>query len=1550
MGLRRAFLLCFGFIPVMQVVAQQVVNVQLNSGHFAVQEDFQYFDPVSNTGNFPTYCLIGFRESSPSATEQQSASYKILQYIAPGIYNARIDRPLSDEEKLELRFCSPIRPSWKKHALLDELSPDPVDSTVFVTAYFHEWDESKDLTLLSRIGATSIVPQQLTLSYRFHLPSGSLPILLSSPEIYWLEPAEFPLELNNWVERTNHRVPWVDKGAGKYQLSGKGVAVGEWDGTAADQHIDYQFRHFPQEPFSNNSNGRHATHVAGTVLGAGIKDPDAEGMAPEAILYSYDFQGPIPYEMDTSFRKFGIDLTQNSYSYGSSSDRCTVRGTYDGTSSALDALTYNYRKLLHVFAAGNSRSSNCKSGGYGTVHSGFQASKNSLVVGAVTNTDGNSSFHSYGPVRDGRLKPEVCAVGVNVYSTFPGNNYQGGYSGTSMACPGTSGTAALLYEYYRRTYKSDPPANLIKGLLCNGADELGRKGPDYQYGYGRINARRSIAILDSGHFRLQSVGASSVFSDTIFVPSGTEELKVFLCWDDPSASPSAAISLVNDLDLELYDSGGVRIRPWILNPVNYTANAVRGRDSLNNSEQITIDQPSSPYYVVRVRGTRITGSAQRFSLNWLAQEPGITVVYPNGAERWESPSSSATAQTIRWDSYGLSGTSRLEYSIDSGNTWNLIANGIASNRNYHVWSNAPSNLASHRALIRITQGGKQDQSDEVFHIFRKGPTPTAVRCDGQLHLKWAAQPGAQQYAVYMHDSGRMKLQGITRNPFFTLRGLDNSTEYWVAVSSIDANGAEGPRSDGVPFTPRAGFMPPRIAQQPQDIRICSGVDTSFRAAVLGDSPLRLFWDQSTDQGTSWTSMGVNTANLDVKKPRLEQNATLFRIKAVNACEDTVYSRSALLQVDSAIRFSYSDTRIALCIAQDTQIRLQFQASNEPQFQWFFQKTLSSNPSFLNGFKDVLSIRQANESKEGYYFAQIRNVCGTYIGQQIPFVEVHPQLRVEVDALDTVCVGRSVSMFAKGSGGDSSRYAFSWRNGATLVSGRSFIYNPAKDDTWTISLFDNCSADTQFAVRTIRMRDTLKVDLGPNRTICLGESVTLDAKPSGGRAESYTFSWGDVADPGSQRTISPSQTTNYRIILSDGCTVEDAIDEILITVLPALQVQIQSERDTQCFGQATQLQALLSGGRTNTYSVLWNDGDTSQVRTVSPTNSLGYGVVLRDGCTVEDATDSFYLPVRAPLVLNAWNSDPTICYGVDTLIGVDYSGGDPARRVLLWSDGTSRSDRIRVKPLQTTTYTVSLSDGCSSPADMAQIEVEVLAPLKLTLQDVRKCAADTLDVLLNAEGGRTSTYRFLLNGAALQGNSFRAGEPLTANYNVRLTDGCSIFDDSSSMDVFVNPLERSAFDLVRRNGKTVQLSCETSPNSITWLLGDGYSSNANSDGLVHTYENYGLYRICRVEWDDFGCSDTFCQRINVYDPFSTDNFDLQVYPNPVGEMLYIETDRIAGDLRIEFIDASGRTVWNESRTNLEFTKFAVDMSSFANGMYLLRLYANGEMHIRRFQKI
>jgi hypothetical protein len=112
-------------------------------------------------------------------------------------------------------------------------------------------------------------------------------------------------------------------------------------------------------------------------------------------------------------------------------------------------------------------------------------------------------------------------------------------------------------------------------------------------------------------------------------------------------------------------------------------------------------------------------------LNFLSPLPTITVTSPNGGESWEVASSHA----ITWTGTGSVGNVDIEYSIDDGNTWTMIAASTPNDgtRNWIV-----PDTPSEKCLIRIseTDGSPSDVSDGVFEIAPAVPTITITSPNG----------------------------------------------------------------------------------------------------------------------------------------------------------------------------------------------------------------------------------------------------------------------------------------------------------------------------------------------------------------------------------------------------------------------------------------------------------------------------------------------------------------------------------------------------------------------------------------------------------------------------------------------------------------------------------------------------------------------------------------------------------------------------------------------------------------------------------------------------
>ncbi len=112
-----------------------------------------------------------------------------------------------------------------------------------------------------------------------------------------------------------------------------------------------------------------------------------------------------------------------------------------------------------------------------------------IAVGAVDSRGQISSFSSPGPTADGRIKPEVCAMGVGVWMAAANNSVMSyrPASGTSFSAPLVAGVVALLLEAHPDWTPDD-----VRRALMSTADR--RSNPDNDYGWGIVDALAAISV------------------------------------------------------------------------------------------------------------------------------------------------------------------------------------------------------------------------------------------------------------------------------------------------------------------------------------------------------------------------------------------------------------------------------------------------------------------------------------------------------------------------------------------------------------------------------------------------------------------------------------------------------------------------------------------------------------------------------------------------------------------------------------------------------------------------------------------------------------------------------------------------------------------------------------------------------------------------------------------------------------------------------------------------------------------------------------------------
>lgn len=501
-------------------------------------------------------------------------------------------------------------------------------------------------------------------------------------------------------------------------MNGEGMIVGEWDGGATRiTHDEFLGRAFQIDGGEEISD--HATHVAGTMIATGVYY-SAHGMASEATLHANDWDD----DSGEMAAQAGDGLTLSNHSYGhrggwhwnSLGDDKWVWwgdpavdanedyqfGFYNEQTREWDEIAYNAPHYLIVMSAGNDRNDDAADGTEHWVWSSaiddwelstdsrnpdgpwdcisyHKIAKNVLTVGAV-NDIGNgyenpsdvsiSSFSSYGPADDGRIKPDIVANGVGLLSSFgTGDQDYGTYSGTSMSAPSVTGSLVLVQEMYKSLNDTLLQAATLKALAIHTADEAGSaQGPDYRFGWGLMNTASAVDLIQrvgNGHFISEEILTNGDSLEFSIYSNGVVPIKATITWTDPPGTPISPalnppdIMLVNDLDLRIIHENGTEYFPWVLDPINPGYVATTGENIVDNVEQVFISEPEPGDFTIRIRHKSDIGDGQAFGLiiSYGYSGPGTHHVASNGNDETgdgseDNPFASiqkAVDESVSWD-------------------------------------------------------------------------------------------------------------------------------------------------------------------------------------------------------------------------------------------------------------------------------------------------------------------------------------------------------------------------------------------------------------------------------------------------------------------------------------------------------------------------------------------------------------------------------------------------------------------------------------------------------------------------------------------------------------------------------------------------------------------------------------------------------------------------------------------------------------------------------------------------------------------------------------
>lgn len=516
----------------------------------------------------------------------------------------------------------------------------------------------------------------------------------------------------------------------------------------------------------------HATIMATLALGSGNSFIKGLGVAPSAKLASSSFTSLMPDDIN---QLHNIKVSVQNHSYGTDVDN-----TYGIEAAAYDKQVFETDTLMHVFSAGNKGNATPLVGIYKDIEGranltgNFKQAKNNLVIGGINREDITEGLSSKGPAYDGRVKPDLMALGED---------------GTSGAAALTSGTIALLQQQYRDKFGKMPSSALIRSVLINASDDLGNPHVDYESGFGKLNTLKSVNTIAENRFKVYELTDKEVFTLPVQVQTNQKEIKVTLVWNDPAAPVNSLQSIVNHLDLSLETPSGQIILPWVLSTYPHIDSlskpAERKIDNLNTVQQLTLENIAPGNYFIHVNGRKIEQSKQPFAVSYqLAALNSFTWLYPENNEQLIANDDAY----IRWDNTFSGVSGQLSVSYDGGLTWEVLSSNIALNSSFYKWH---VHDKFGRAELKMQIGG-QEYKSKSFIISTPLNLKVGFNCTESVYFQWNKQPEALSYTIYnIKDDKLMAVSTLTDTTLLISKSDFSSPYFAVSANGQDFNGLKG---------------------------------------------------------------------------------------------------------------------------------------------------------------------------------------------------------------------------------------------------------------------------------------------------------------------------------------------------------------------------------------------------------------------------------------------------------------------------------------------------------------------------------------------------------------------------------------------------------------------------------------------------------------------------------------------------------------------------------------------------------------------------------------
>lgn len=684
-----------------------------------------------------------------------------------------------------------------------------------------------------------------------------------------------------------------------------------------------------------------------------------------------------------------------------------------------------------------------------------------------------------------------------------------------------------------------------------------------------------------------------------------------------------------------------------------------------------------------------------------------------------------------------------------------------------------------------------------------------------------------------------------------------------------------------------------------DQTVCAGTTVSFTSTSTG-SPTSYSW--SFTGGTPSTSTAAN--------PTVTYNTAgtyPVSLTVSNANGNNTSTQSNFITVYAKPSLSTSSNAVACYGASTGSSTVAATGSSPFTYSWSgggSTATISNKPSGTY----TVTVTDAN---------QCTSTVSVNISQPLS------ALSATATAVNANCNQANGSVTVTATGGEGN-YTYAWAGGATGQT-----RNNLATGTYTVTVTDANSCTATASATVSNVNTTFTVTVNTVNASCGLTNGSASATVSNTALSVSAYSWSNGATTGSIQNLTAG---NYSVTvtLSNGCTASNS--GVVSAVQSNITVSFSTVNATcgVADGGAT---AIANGGATP-YSYSWSNGTNGA--SISNVSAGSYVVTITDASSCSATSAATISNSGAPTV--SLTTTQPVCFGSANGAVITSVNGGSTPYSYAWNTGSTTAS---LNNIGAGTYIVTVTDASQCQAVQSVVLANPTQVDGVVNVNNASCGNTNGTASVNGVGGN-GVYVYAWSNGSTQSTIAGLG---AGSYAVTITDGngCSVVKTATVGGGSALTLNVTGTNPTQGNNgsATATVSTGTAPYLYNW-------SNGSSTITIQNL-SAGTYTVTVTDANN--CTTTGSITLV---PTSIKEVSgmaqVRVYPNPTNALLNISVEVAnAQDINVEIFNSIGQQMISKQYGNQTKLIETLDISAFAQGVYMVRIKANENIRTIRLVK-